>query len=212
VVHVEIDRPSGSGAGAAHITGVSYAWADGDWRAERGSQLVMPINQGLLGSRPVLEGIVAGVPGAELHAELHRRVRRTLAFDVVGEDLPSSGRFVELSNARDRLGLPRTRVHYGRDTPYLEAARSWMLADLERRLAPLGGRVVAVERAGEGAHQLGTCFMGDGGVVDEQLRHHSLENLYVAGGSAFPSYSAHHPTLTICALALRLGRHLAGET
>ena len=49
---------------------------------------------------------------------------------------------------------------------------------------------------------------GRDGVVDADLRHHRFENLFVVGGSAFPSYSAHHPTLTICALALRLGRDL----
>jgi choline dehydrogenase-like flavoprotein len=52
--------------------------------------------------------------------------------------------------------------------------------------------------------------MGDDGVVDENLRHHELDNLYVVGGSAFPTYSALHPTVTIAALGVRLGRHLAG--
>ncbi len=51
--------------------------------------------------------------------------------------------------------------------------------------------------------------MGPEGVVDENLRHHRIGNLYVAGGSAFPTYSALHPTVTIAALAVRLGRHLA---
>jgi len=49
------------------------------------------------------------------------------------------------------------------------------------------------------------------GVVDPDLRHHEVAGLYVAGGSAFPSYGAAHPTLTIAALAIRLGRHLAAE-
>jgi choline dehydrogenase-like flavoprotein len=46
-------------------------------------------------------------------------------------------------------------------------------------------------------------------VVDRDLRHHQVENLFVAGGSAFPTYSPAHPTLTISALAIRLGDHLA---
>ena len=48
-------------------------------------------------------------------------------------------------------------------------------------------------------------------MVDPDMRHLEIENLFVAGGSAFPTYSAAHPTLTIAALALRLGDLLAGE-
>ena len=65
-----------------------------------------------------------------------------------------------------------------------------------------------------GGHLLGTCRMGAGedAVVDADMRHHDLENLFVAGGSAFPTYGPVHPTLTIAALALRLGERLAGES
>ncbi len=210
LVHVELDRPAGSGRGASHITGASWAYADGGRRSTEGSQLVLPLNQGLLGARPIRDAIVAGRLGPQGREKLRARVERTLVLDVVGEDLPQAGRRLELSGKRDRLGLPRTRVVYPGDSPYLDRARERLCADLERRFAPYGGRVVAVERAAEGSHQLGTCFMGDGeGVVDRDLRHHRIENLYVAGGSAFPAYSSHHPTLTICALALRLGRLLA---
>ena len=213
LVHVELDRPAGSAHGATHITGGSWAYADGPRRASEGSLLVLVLNQGILGSRSIRDAILAGRLGAAGREELRRRVEHTLVLDVVGEDLPQRGRRVELSGARDRLGLPRTRVVYAGDSPYLERARGRLVADLERRFAGQGGRVVAVERAGEGSHQLGTCFMGDGdGVVDRDLRHHRLDNLFVVGGSAFPAYSAHHPTLTICALALRLGAELVAES
>jgi glucose dehydrogenase len=206
LVHLELDRPAGSGRGATHITGASWAYADGPWRDRSGSQLVLPLNQGLLGTRLVRDAIVAGDGRSK---PLRERVQRTLVFDVLGEDLPLAERRIELSRRRDGLGLPRTRIHYPGDSAYLETARSRLVADLERRFARYGARVVAVERAGEGSHQLGTCFMADrDGVVDADLRHRRYENLYVAGGSAFPSYSAHHPTLTICALALRLANHL----
>ncbi|HZO06970.1 MAG TPA: GMC oxidoreductase, partial [Solirubrobacterales bacterium] len=69
--------------------------------------------------------------------------------------------------------------------------------------------VVGKRVGGLGGHMLGTTFMGEGGVIDENLRHHQLANLYVAGGSSFPTHSALHPTTTIAALAIRLGRHLA---
>jgi choline dehydrogenase-like flavoprotein len=37
---------------------------------------------------------------------------------------------------------------------------------------------------------------------------HGVNNLYVAGSSTFPSYSASNPTLNLIALTLRLGDHL----
>jgi choline dehydrogenase-like flavoprotein len=80
---------------------------------------------------------------------------------------------------------------------------------LEQRLRPLGARIVGRHLGGRGGHMLGTCFMGPDGVVDENLRHRRVDNLYLTGGSALPTHSALHPTATIAALALRLGRHLA---
>jgi hypothetical protein len=47
------------------------------------------------------------------------------------------------------------------------------------------------------------------GSVDADLRYHGLENLFVLSSSTFPSCSSANPTLTICALALRLGDLLA---
>jgi choline dehydrogenase-like flavoprotein len=49
-------------------------------------------------------------------------------------------------------------------------------------------------------------------VVDPQLRHRRLDNLFVCGGAVFPTYGATHPTLTIAALAIRLGRMLAASS
>ncbi len=42
------------------------------------------------------------------------------------------------------------------------------------------------------------------GVVDADARVHGMSNLYVAGGSVFPTGGTAPPTLTIVALALRL--------
>jgi choline dehydrogenase-like flavoprotein len=48
------------------------------------------------------------------------------------------------------------------------------------------------------------------GVVDEQCRVHGVDNLYIAGSSVFPTSGIANPTLTLLALAFRLGDHLAG--
>jgi choline dehydrogenase-like flavoprotein len=46
------------------------------------------------------------------------------------------------------------------------------------------------------------------GVADEHGRVHGTSNLFVAGSSVFPSGGYANPTLTIVALAARLGDHL----
>ena len=50
------------------------------------------------------------------------------------------------------------------------------------------------------------------GVVDENSRVHGTSNLYVTGSSVFPSGGYANPTLTIVALAARLGDHLKRVT
>jgi choline dehydrogenase-like flavoprotein len=46
------------------------------------------------------------------------------------------------------------------------------------------------------------------GVVDENCRVHGIANLYVAGGSVFPTTGATMVTMNIVALAIRLADHL----
>jgi len=208
MVHLALDRPVPNGRGSALTTGMSYAWAEGDWRSERGAQLVIPYNPGLELWSLLTREIVAGAAGRALRAGAGERYRKTLLLDTVGEDLPRAERRVELSPSKDSFGLPLNRLLYPPDDGYVERGRRVMLDGVVERLRPLGARIVDMDYVGLGAHQLGTCRMG--GVVDGDQRHLRLENLFVAGGSAFPSYSAAHPTLTICALAIRLGRLLSG--
>ncbi len=46
------------------------------------------------------------------------------------------------------------------------------------------------------------------GVVDAQCQVHGISNLFIAGSSVFPTSGYANPTLTIVALALRLGDEL----
>jgi choline dehydrogenase-like flavoprotein len=210
----ELDRSVGAGRGATLATGISYAYADGDFRAERGSLLVYPANVGASITEGLIAELAAGHSGSELRSRVTSRYERTMVLDMIGEDLPRRDRFVELSPRKDSFGLPLNRINYPADSPYLDRSLEFAYRDLQRRLRRLGAGEPTVLAApgAQGAHSLGTCYMGErGGVVNHELRHHQIGNLYVAGGSAFPAYSAHHPSLTISALAIRLGRHLARE-
>jgi choline dehydrogenase-like flavoprotein len=64
------------------------------------------------------------------------------------------------------------------------------------------------------SHQCGTARMGADpatSVVDAQLRAHDLDNLYIADASVLPTSAAVNPSLTVAALALRLGAHLGAH-
>jgi choline dehydrogenase-like flavoprotein len=61
-------------------------------------------------------------------------------------------------------------------------------------------------------HHAGTTRMADHpsqGVVNASLQVFDVENLYVCGGSVFPTSGYANPTLTIVALAFRLADHLS---
>jgi len=64
-----------------------------------------------------------------------------------------------------------------------------------------------------GWHHMGTTIMSrdpNAGVVDSDCRVHGVANLFIAGSSVFPTSGYVNPTLSLVALAVRLGRHLAG--
>jgi choline dehydrogenase-like flavoprotein len=68
---------------------------------------------------------------------------------------------------------------------------------------------------GAGDHHMGATRMSarpEHGYVDRNCRVHGVDNLYIAGSSVFPTSGYANPTLTIIALAARLGDHLAGRT
>lgn len=150
------------------------------------------------------------------HEPLHGAVEARLVVDLEQEPDPDSR--IRLSEARDATGL---RI----------AAIDWRIGALERRTAVrfaqlicdwhrrigLGDPQIAAGADRDGGlradlmrdsyhHLGGTRMSADpaSGVVDGDLRVHGVDNLYVCGGSVFPTGGHANPTLTIVALALRL--------
>ena len=58
---------------------------------------------------------------------------------------------------------------------------------------------------------MGTTRMGDDArtsVVDADLKLHSVDNVYAAGASVFPTSGCANPTMTLVALSIRLAETL----
>jgi choline dehydrogenase-like flavoprotein len=136
------------------------------------------------------------------------------------EQAPNPASHVTLDDARDAFGLRRVKI-------------DWRMLQIDRRTVVRGEEIIDAElrRLGIGSvvplpqeeiegwpdtleggwHQLGTTRMhadAERGVVDPNARVHGMSNLFIAGGSVFPTCGTAPPTLTIVALALRLASHL----
>jgi len=142
------------------------------------------------------------------------------------EQAPNNESRIRLTDEKDALGMPRIRM-------------DWQLNQLDKHTVQQATQVIAEEvgRLGigrvnirdwvldddaafpdslwGGCHQIGTTRMSksaEDGVVNKDCRMHTVDNLYVAGSSVFPTGGHTPPTFTIVALALRLADHLKQTT
>lgn len=182
-------------------------------RAERGGSSL----KGVLG---LAEPVLAAGRISPANFEFRRldgaapRYRVDLRIDPA----PNRDSRIRLDRVADRFGMPRVVVelHYGGIEPRTFAAAVEHLrgAVAEDRLGSLrvdGGGLADAAVNATGFHHMGATRMADDpalGVVDRHGRVHGVENLYLAGCSVFPGYEG-YPTLTLVALALRLGERLA---
>lgn len=152
----------------------------------------------------------------ELHKKPLRGSARQLALTDVtvrSEMPPDPENRIELGQQIDALGQPRGRVQFHSRYDRL-ARRSWQTFSRQLLNSGLGrpAGLPSTLKIEGGGHLMGTTRMGlaeSDSVVDGHCKVHTTDNLYIAGSSVFPAGGAAHPTLTIVALALRLGDHLA---
>ena len=145
-----------------------------------------------------------------------------------GEQAPNPSSRVVLSEDRDALGSPRADLIWRLSDIDKRTARVFPEV-MDRELRRLGrGSATPTEWLSDpdpqwpidytvgnhpfaNYHQLGGTRMSTDptmGVVDPDCRVHGYKNLYVAGGSIFPTSGWANPTLTIVALTLRTADHL----
>ncbi len=143
-------------------------------------------------------------------------------FECHIEQAPNPDSRITLSEEKDALGMPRSRVHWVLSEQEHQTIKTFSM-NLAAELARLKlGRIKLADWVLEGgeswtagvqdvAHHMGGTRMSanpEHGVVDPDCRLHSTDNLFVAGSSVFPTSGCVNPTLTITALSLRLADHL----
>ncbi|MBU1189114.1 MAG: GMC family oxidoreductase [Gammaproteobacteria bacterium] len=154
-------------------------------------------------TREEIDAVASGPRKAGLHAFI--------------EEFGDAENRLTLGKAQGAFNLPQTKVNFSRRSPpsfdkTVEKVKRELLRGLKA-----AGFVPPDDLSTEnprGDHASGTCRMGispDTSVVDSNLAVHGIENLYISSNAVLPNAAAVNPTLTLAALSLRLGMHLALE-
>jgi choline dehydrogenase-like flavoprotein len=174
-----------------------------------------------------------------IHREVRGPIERTrvrmgtrhLYLMTRGEQAPNPDSRILLSSETDALGVPRANLDWQLSAIDKHTAKVFAETfDAELRRLKLGSLKPAdwlQEKSLNwpvdhtiGNHPIGNYHQVGGtrmsaeptsGVVDGNCRVHGYANLFVAGGSVFPTSGWANPTLTIIALALRLGDHISQQ-
>lgn len=156
---------------------------------------------------------------AHIYRTPRMRPDETPKVGLFMEQAPNPRSRVLLSDRTDALGMRRTRLDWGLtelDWRTYERTASALAREFERigaarMCAPIEPTARDREPVLHSNHHLGTTRMSskrEDGVVDPDCRVHDFSNLYIIGGSIFPTVSWANPTFTLTALTLRLADHL----
>ncbi len=151
-----------------------------------------------------------GLWGMNLRQEM-TRYNHMAGLKIVGEVEPSEANRVELADETDDLGLRIPKVTFS----YSENDRkliSHALTFMRQTLEAVDARNMWTED--DTAHLMGGCRMGltpEDSVTDGYGRTWEIPNLWICDGSLFPTGGGANPSLTIMALACRIGDHMAAK-
>ena len=140
-----------------------------------------------------------------------------LGVDAITEQAPDPDSRITLSPKTDKLGVPMARVNWlvnERARRSLLRVAQLLVQELTKAGLPTPALETWVREARsqdapiiDMGHSAGTTRMSEEpkrGVVNSECEVHGVSNLYVAGGSIFPTSGHANPTLMIVALAIRL--------
>lgn len=155
------------------------------------------------------DAMIAGHSKQKIEDQL--RGERIMELQAFLEEKGKFTNIVGLEHGQTGKHLPKTRIVYDRTDAEVADANS-RLEILQRVIREMGYKIreAQVDRPG-GHHATGTCRMShrpQDGVTTPDLLVHGTRNLYVCSNAVMPTSAAVNPTLTLTALALRLGDHL----
>lgn len=185
-----------------------------------GNIVRQPLRLAAFGRTWVTDRILAErkLPSVVLDSKANR-----YALEFHAEQAPNRDSRLTLSDQVDAFGMPRLKADWRTspiDLDSLQRAYALLAEELKKTGAGVleytpEGVAEALAAAGSyGGHHLGAARMAarpEEGVVDENLKVHGVDNLFVASGAVFPTSSQANPTLTIVALAFRLADHLKAD-
>jgi choline dehydrogenase-like flavoprotein len=141
-----------------------------------------------------------------------RLLDRMTGMIAIAADQPQHRNRVEVNSARNRLGMPEAVVYHCY-TKRDRAARATLVRTAGAVLKEAGALLTLTIPVRTFSHALGTVRMGNdpaAAPLDADGAFRGIDNLYITDGSALPTPAGVNPSLTIAALALRVGCHIAG--
>ena len=206
------------------FSGAGTAAADAIQRAKRALLGLEPMKSTLHQTLPTLIAHPFDVLNFTISRLLRSQSRiKSVRLQAIVEPDPNPDSRVTLSDDKDQLGMNRVRVNWklGSAVQRTFDRTFAIVADELKREGvadilldpPLEGRSWPTELESTW-HHMGTTRMHDSpqyGVVDRNCRVHSVNNLFIAGSSVFPTGGTNYPTMTIVALALRLSDHIVDQ-
>ena len=161
---------------------------------------------------------------AKFKQRRHASSSATVNFCIDSEQLPQADTRIRLDDELDALGMPKTVVDWTVSEADLKTMRGFATF-LRDRFAALNIQGIKwrpeifdenseITGITDTLHPMGGCRMGvdpRSSVVDGNLTVHGVPNLSLATAAVYPSGGSSNPSLTIIALALRLGDRLAAQ-
>ena len=163
-----------------------------------------------------LEGLSPDAPrwGSGYKKALREEANHRMTITSFVTQLPLPTNRIDLDpEIKDAWGLPAMRITssaHADDKKNMEFFRQKSIEILEAA----GAKKVwapPVNEARNGAHNRGTCRMGNDpktSVVDKWHKAHDVPNLFIVDGSNLVTGGRNHPTMTIEALAFRASEHM----
>lgn len=115
----------------------------------------------------------------------------------------------------NRMGMRETVVDFS-ESPEFEERMKTIQDEVEKIFKAMGvtpvGKPSISRRADHAASTLRMSEQEEYGVTDSNMCVHGVNNLYVCSNASLPTIGAVNPTLTLTAMALRLGDYLSSQT